>query len=120
MKHILVVDDEPEVVHFLQRFLETKGYRVSTAFDGREALAAFEKNPVDLIVLDIFMPEIDGLEVMKILMLQVPELPVLVISGGSPVDGTNLLKVAMDLGARQVFEKPIALMEILKAVEEEL
>ena len=61
---ILVVDDDQDLVNLLKRILEKEGYRVTTAFDGDSALAILQKHRPNLIILDIMMPGIDGLEVL--------------------------------------------------------
>lgn len=65
MKKILVVDDEIDVVEVVEMLLELEGYKVLKAYDGKEALAAVEKEIPDLVILDIMMPEIDGVEVCR-------------------------------------------------------
>ena len=65
MKKILVVDDEIDVVEVVEMLLELEGYKVLKAYDGKEALAAVEKETPDLVILDIMMPEIDGVEVCR-------------------------------------------------------
>jgi len=62
---ILVVDDDPEIVSFVRRGLAYEGYKVDTAADGSEALAKAREKEPDLVILDIMMPGIDGLEVSK-------------------------------------------------------
>ena len=63
MRHILVVDDEPQVLRLLSLVLSRGGYRVSAAGTGHRALELLRRDPVDLVLTDIFMPDMDGLEV---------------------------------------------------------
>ena len=65
MKHILVVDDEKHICELYQSELEDEGYKVTVAHSGKEALAAVDANPPDLIVLDIRMPGMDGIEMLE-------------------------------------------------------
>ena len=65
MNNILVVDDEIDVVEVVEMLLELEGYKVLKAYDGKEALEAVEKEIPDLVILDIMMPEIDGVEVCR-------------------------------------------------------
>lgn len=65
MKHILVVDDEKHICELYQSELEDEGYAVTLAHSGKEALEAVERNPPDLIVLDIQMPGMDGIETLE-------------------------------------------------------
>jgi len=64
---ILLVDDEPNIIELAQLYLEREGYNIITAFDGKSALDAVEKQRPALIVLDLMMPEVDGLEVCRTL-----------------------------------------------------
>ena len=65
MRHVLVCDDEKDIVAALKIYLEAEGYHVLTAFNGREALEVFAREPVDLILLDIMMPGMDGITTMS-------------------------------------------------------
>jgi DNA-binding response OmpR family regulator len=65
MPHILVVDDEPEIVKLVAKLMEMRGHRVTIARDGQEALDAVAREPPDLIVLDLNLPRIGGLEVCR-------------------------------------------------------
>ncbi|HSG48836.1 MAG TPA: response regulator, partial [Longimicrobiales bacterium] len=65
MAHILVIDDDPPVLRTLARVLEADGHRVRTAPGGREALAAFAEEPAELVVVDIHMPGMDGIEFIR-------------------------------------------------------
>ena len=66
-KKILIVDDEPDILEFLQYNLKKEGYQVVTANDGRQAIGVAEREKPDLIILDIMMPELDGVETCRIL-----------------------------------------------------
>jgi len=77
MKHILVVDDEVNICELYRRDLEDEGYFVSVAVSGREALEAIEGNPPDLVVLDIQMPGMDGIETLEHVMGRDKGIPVI-------------------------------------------
>src|ERR1700741_870346 len=81
LANILVVDDDPAVQMTIQLLLERAGHRVVLAGDGRKGLAAFETDVFDLLFLDIFMPGMDGLETMRLMLQRRPEIPIIVISG---------------------------------------
>ncbi len=109
---ILVVDDDPEIVSFVKRGLAYEGYTVDTAADGSEALAkAMEREP-DLVILDIMMPGIDGIEVAKRLR-EGGDVPILMLTA----KGTVADKVAgLESGADDYLVKPFAFDELLARV----
>jgi len=110
---ILVVDDDPEIVSFVRRGLAYEGYTVVTAADGKEALTkAHDKEP-DLIILDIMMPGIDGIEVAKRLR-QGGDVPILMLTA----KGTVADKVTgLESGADDYLVKPFAFDELLARVK---
>ena len=109
---ILVVDDDPEIVSFLKRGLTYDGYAVDTAYDGAEALAKARDSEPDLVVLDIMMPGIDGIEVSKRLR-QGSNVPILLLTA----KGTVADKVAgLDSGADDYLVKPFDFDELLARV----
>ena len=107
--HILVVDDDPEIVSLLRRGLIFEGYAVDTAGNGVEALAKLRDNETDLVILDVMMPGIDGIEVNKRLR-QVSEVPVLMLTA----KGTVADRIAgLDSGADDYLVKPFDFDELL-------
>lgn len=106
MKTVLVVDDDPSIRALIRLYLEGAGYAVSEAGDGRQAMRQMAAQPPDLVVLDIFMPEMDGLEVLQQLREQCRSCKVMAISGGSAKVGMDLLGHATIFGADDVLEKP--------------
>ena len=106
---ILVVDDEPSVRDALDRALRMDGYKVQVAADGREALDALADQPPDAIVLDVLMPEPDGLEVCRRLRAAGDHTPVLMLTARDAVPD----RVAgLDAGADDYLIKPFALEEL--------
>ncbi|HMH76259.1 MAG TPA: response regulator, partial [Candidatus Udaeobacter sp.] len=79
-KKILVVDDEPEVRQLMEHFLTERGYEVRIAENGRLALAALDTFMADVVLLDMHMPELDGLETLKRLAVRSPSLPVIMVT----------------------------------------
>ncbi len=118
MKHILVIDDEEPVRTLLRNYLESEGYSVCMARDGKQALQLFAKYHADLIITDVFMPEKDGLEVLAALRQNGATLPVIAISGGGRMQMDDVLRIARSLGATRVLDKPIALELLLETVQE--
>ncbi len=107
-----MVDDDPEIVSFLKRGLAFEGYQVITAVDGPEALAAAREKEPDLVILDIMMPGIDGMEVSKRLR-QGGDVPILMLTAR----GTVADRVAgLDSGADDYLVKPFAFDELLARV----
>jgi DNA-binding response OmpR family regulator len=105
---ILVVDDEPTLRETLAETLEADGFRVVTAADGREALARFREHHPDLVVLDLMLPELSGIEVCRILR-QESGVPILMLTAkSSEVDKV----VGLELGADDYVTKPFSLREL--------
>jgi two-component system, OmpR family, response regulator MprA len=106
---ILVVDDDPEIVSFLKRGLTFEGYSVEMAGDGAEALAKIREREPDLVILDVMMPGIDGIEVARRLR-QASAIPILMLTA----KGTVADRVAgLDSGADDYLVKPFAFDELL-------
>jgi DNA-binding response OmpR family regulator len=114
---ILVIEDEARILAFLARGLEAEGYAVSAAHDGREGLRLALAGSFDLVVLDLLLPAVDGLAVLRRIAAERPELPVLILSARSDLK-TKLL--GFDLGASDYVAKPFALDELLARVRAQL
>ena len=112
---ILVVDDDKSIRILYTRVLSTKGFEVKTAENGREAVNLLLTFHPDLIILDLVMPEQEGIETLLQLHSQHPEIPVVAISGA--LGANEYLHVANLLGARQTLPKPIKPEQLLKTVE---
>lgn len=113
MTTVLVVDDEKALRDFVRRNLEVRGYHVLTAANGLEALALFEQERVDLIILDLMMPHMNGLEVTRRLR-EVSNVPIIVLSAlGEEADKVR----AFDLGADDYLTKPFGVGELLGRVK---
>jgi two-component system copper resistance phosphate regulon response regulator CusR len=113
MMRILVIEDEKRVRSFLRRKLEAEGYVVDAAEDGPRGLARALRGPYDLVVLDLLLPRLDGLSVLRELNQECPELPVLILSGRADLP-TKLR--GFELGARDYLSKPFSLEELLARV----
>lgn len=123
MSVLLVVDDEPLVREVLTRGLERAGHTVSVAANGKEAQAHLCHQRVDLVIADLFMPEMDGLELIMWVRETLPGMPIIALSGGCLRHGVNkadMLPVAGMLGAVRVLDKTVGLDEIARAVSEGL
>ena len=103
---VLIVDDEPEAVELLQEFLVAKGYEVITAGDGEEALQKVKKERPHLILLDVRMPKMDGLEILRHVREIDKEVGVIMVTG---VAEEEIGRQAMALGAFDYIVKPLDL-----------
>jgi DNA-binding NtrC family response regulator len=118
MARILVIDDDESITSLLRMVLERHGYEVITAANGREGIRLFEELPADLVVSDILMPEMDGLEALQELRRISPNLKLIAVSGGGARLKMDVLKVAEYLGASATFEKPYKIDDILAAIRQ--
>jgi DNA-binding response OmpR family regulator len=109
---ILVVDDEPMVGEVLTRYLEKEGFIVETAEDGEVALAAFERSTPDLVLLDLMLPRIDGLEVFRRIRARSRTAVIMVTARGEETDRI----VGLELGADDYVTKPFSPREVVARV----
>ncbi len=116
MALILIIDDDKSVLTLFSQFLEGAGYSVELAANGREGLERMNRKKPDLIITDIMMPEMDGLEIIREVRIHFPELPVIAISGGMRTEPVNFLSHAEKFGACRILEKPVALSELRLAI----
>ncbi len=119
MASILIIDNEPGIRTLLRTVFEGAGHTVAEATNGREGVALYRQQPVDLVITDIHMPEMNGLELILELTRQFLNVRVIAISGGLG-ENTSALDVAKLLGARQTLQKPFSIATIRSAVEYEL
>jgi DNA-binding response OmpR family regulator len=110
---ILIVDDEPQLLEQLQHLLEDQRYLIETATDGEEALDKLFDAPFDLVILDIMMPKIDGLAVLKEARQAGIKTPVLILTAKGDVD--DRIK-GLDLGADDYLAKPFSAAELLARI----
>jgi two-component system response regulator (stage 0 sporulation protein F) len=114
MATILIIDDEELVRVLLRSALKAAGYEVVEAANGRQGLELYRLRPTDLIITDIAMPELNGLDMILALTRQFLHAKVIAISG---VGGEkNVLDVAKLLGARRTLQKPFSMPQLLDAV----
>ena len=121
MSSILVVDDEDQIRHLIRETLEGANYRVTEARDGKEAIKQYRSAPADLIIMDILMPDQDGLETIAALRREFLNVKVIAMTGGSGMIGIlNFLDVAKMLGAHRTLQKPFEMKTLLDTVQAEL
>ena len=118
MPRILIVDDDEQIRSLLRMTLEEEGFEIEEAADGIAALRVHKRRPVDLAIVDIIMPEKDGLATILELRKATPAIKVIAISGGGLKVPLDFLPEARALGADRTFSKPIERTDLLKAVRE--
>jgi DNA-binding response OmpR family regulator len=118
MKRILLVDDDALARGYFKTLLTDAGYEVVEAEDGQKAVEIHEKGDVDLIVMDIFLPKVSGLDAIMELDPGSTGTPIIAISGGGAGTGADPLELAKTLGAAKTFRKPFEYKEFLGAVKE--
>jgi DNA-binding response OmpR family regulator len=118
-RRVLVIDDNPDIRNTIQWLLEGEGFVVSLAENGRDGLGLQRRQPADLVVTDIFMPEQDGIETIWQLRKEFPHVPIIVISGGSAAKATtDYSVVARELGAKKTLRKPFDPQELIDVVHQ--
>jgi len=103
-KKVLIIDDEPEICKMITEFLFDAGYAASFALNGPDGLAMIKKDIPSLVLLDVGMPGMDGIEVMRLIHEQYPALPVVVLTGHRD---TETVKKLAELGVCEYLTKPI-------------
>lgn len=120
MSNILVIDDDPAVRMTIRLVLEREGHTVKLATDGIAGMKAVEAGGVDLLIVDIFMPGMDGIETIREVRQHQPDLPAIVISGtslgGPGLQAPDFLAMAVKLGAVRSLQKPFKPRDIIAAV----
>jgi two-component system phosphate regulon response regulator PhoB len=116
MERVLIVDDDPDIVRLVGYNLSHSGYEVQTATTGREAIEIVQRHPPDLVVLDVMLPDVDGLEVCRTLRQQTPSrrIPILMLTArGEEIDRV----VGFELGADDYVAKPFSPRELVLRVK---
>jgi len=117
VSRIFVVDDEPDVVELVQTVLEIEGFAVETATNGRAALARLLADPPDLLILDLMMPDLDGMELLKLLRVDPTgaRIPVLILSART---GQHDQIATLQLGANAYICKPFSTKDLVAQVRQ--
>jgi two-component system KDP operon response regulator KdpE len=112
-KHILIVDDDPAILRLLSTNLKARGYEVIAATDGEESLEAVQGNFVDLIILDLMMPKVDGVEVCRRIR-EWSDVPIIILSARG--DENDKVK-CLELGADDYLTKPFGIAELMARIK---
>jgi CheY-like chemotaxis protein len=113
---ILIIDDDAAVSRTLSLMLTRAGHQVSAATSGRKGLELLAQEPFDLVLTDIIMPELDGIEAIRRIRTDHPDLRIIAMSGGGQIDKADFLHMAEALGADRVLEKPVRSERLLELV----
>lgn len=120
MARVLVIDDQEPIRRIVRRALENDGHEVLDASDGELGMGLLERAPVDVVITDIFMPGMDGIQTLREIRKRFPTIKVIAMSGG---DSSGLLDLREDaelLGAVKSVHKPFTAREIVDAVRSAL
>lgn len=109
MAAILIVDDDPTVRAIAKEILKVDGHSMVEAGDGLEALALVERLPIDVVIVDMLMPRMDGLETIRALRSRHRPPSIIAISSGGLLDADRLLQMASTSGADATLQKPLRL-----------
>lgn len=117
MANIILVEDDPDLRDLLALILQDSQHSVLRCENGRRAVEYLSHQDADLLVTDLLMPEMDGVETVRAVRRLRPQLPILAISGGLP-NPANYLGIARYFGATRVLPKPFQPAELISAIEE--
>mgnify|MGYP006295083797 CR=1 FL=1 len=118
MPNVLVIDDDKPLREMILQLLTREGIDAVGAVDGKEALKKLDEQAFDLLITDIVMPDMEGLELITHLRKACPDLPVIAISGGARIGPESYLEMARMLGARHTFQKPMAPAALMTAIRD--
>ncbi len=121
---VLVIDDNSDIREMIRTVLVHAGYEVTLAVDGGKGLEAQRREPVDLVITDIFMPQQDGIETIGLMKREFPQTPIIAMSGGAKFvtrqTSVDYLATAHKFGADRLLRKPFDIDELLQVVQEVL
>jgi CheY-like chemotaxis protein len=120
MPRVLVIDDQPAVRATISLVLQSEGFDVTAAESGQLGLSEFDKSRFDLVIVDIFMPDMDGVKLIKSLRARIPTQPIIAISGvlmrASGRTALDLFAMAPELSSITCLQKPFRPKELLQAI----
>jgi len=117
MQNILVIDDDKLMCLALAKILISSGYNVVQAADGEEGLKLYRTQDFDLVITDLIMPDKEGIQIIRELRKENPQIRIIAMSAGGRGGATDYLKWARLMGAKQCLSKPIRRDDLLAAVQ---
>jgi CheY-like chemotaxis protein len=121
MTRILVVDDDPLVSSAIRTWLETRGFEVVTADGGTSGLAALDDSTFDLMIVDIFMPNMHGFESVRLFHQRAPDVPLIAISGyvfaEQRAPAPDFMRMVLELGATRCLRKPFTPATLVRVID---
>ena len=120
MATILLVDDTAELRRTIERLLTNAGHSVTAASNGAAALRELDRGTFDVIVTDIVMPDMEGLELIRKVRKTYASMPIIAMSGGGRGSSDDYLTLAKNFGAAKTLEKPFQIEDLKKAIDEVL
>ena len=117
MARIMVIDDQESIRRIVRRALENDGHQVFEASDGEVGMALLEREPADVVITDIFMPGMDGIQTLREIRKRYPAIKVIAMSGGDSTGMMDLRRDAELLGAVKSLQKPFNARDIVDLVQ---
>ena len=117
MARIIVIDDQEPIRRIVRRALENDGHQVFEASDGEAGMALLEREPADVVITDIFMPGMDGIQTLREIRKRFPAIKVIAMSGGDSTGMMDLRRDAELLGAVESLQKPFNARDIVDLVQ---
>jgi CheY-like chemotaxis protein len=117
MPVLLVIDDDDAIRSLIASYFTANDYTVIEAADGRSALQKFAKADVDVVITDLIMPDMEGIETIRELHKLKPCIKIIALSGGGSMSPSGYLNIASKMGAQYSFSKPVSLEVLKNAVE---
>lgn len=118
MARILVIDDDPMARDIVVEILSRKGHQAVAACNGRQGLEQFHNADFDLVITDIIMPDVEGIETIIQLRKDKPDVKIIAISGGGKISAYSHLSLAEKFGVKKTLAKPFSKADLLTAVDE--
>lgn len=115
---VLIIDDDEQIRVLLQQMMQWAGFEVLVAENGKVAMQMQSRQPADLVITDLIMPEQEGLETISRLKKEYAGIKIIAISGGGRIGPEAYLPAALELGADKVFSKPFDVQEVVATVKE--